>query len=272
MSSLRPPQKINESGLRWLLAGVACLLALVCLGAGGYTLVAAAGHGGSAPRAAALADQGGQAGAGDTGDSSTAAAQAGQAEATQTATAGGKAGRVGLPLHLAIPAIGLDAQVVTYTADDAAQGQAGDTGQPCLNGGLIVCFDPPTLDLVYWQQGGVDGVELGGLPGEDATDTVYLHGHAGVPGAGAVFDRLGQLVPGDLIELTTIYGVLTYEVTESWQFDRAQAQSDGRLAEQVPGRLVLIESDHRDGAEGTGQAAQGLAVVAEVVVGRASTR
>jgi hypothetical protein len=67
------------------------------------------------------------------------------------------AGQAAQPLRLAVEAIGVDTEVLPYTAEDAAAGRDGLTGQGRYEDGVIVCVDPPLADAVYWQRGGLDG-------------------------------------------------------------------------------------------------------------------
>jgi LPXTG-site transpeptidase (sortase) family protein len=193
------------------------------------------------------------------------------APATSSPTQAPPYSQAGLPVHIYLPTIGVDAAVATYTADDAAAGVDGTTGQPCLVDGVITCVDPPLNDTVYWQQGGANGVGYGDQPGEDSQGNVYLYGHAGVRGTGAVFDNLGQLQPGDTFEVTTTLGILTYQVDEVWNVDKNDYTSDPRIIDQVPGRLLLVTCDHRAGAElvNGGYAANNLVASTHVVVGAA---
>jgi hypothetical protein len=175
-------------------------------------------------------------------------------------------GQAAAPTRLEVAAIGVDAAVVPYTADEARAGHDGLTGEPCYQDGVIVCVDPPSITQVYWQRGGLDGVVNGDMPGTESRGTVYLYGHAGGAGAGAVFDLLPDLAVGESALVTTANGVVTYRVEEVFAVPKDQFSTDPRVTGQVPGRLLLVSCDHSPGA-GTsgGYAVDNVVAVLQVV-------
>jgi LPXTG-site transpeptidase (sortase) family protein len=184
----------------------------------------------------------------------------GGAAVTTTASASVKAFKIeppppdiaSQPTHLSIAVIGVDADVVPYTAADAKQGWDGLTGRPCYEDGVITCVDPPSMELVYWQVGGLDGVFYGDMPGRDSLGTVYLHGHAGDPAKRPVFNNLPDLKPGDTAEVSTAYGVFTYTVEKVRNIPKGDYPNDPEMLEQAPGRLALVTCFHGEGATTVG--------------------
>jgi sortase (surface protein transpeptidase) len=161
-------------------------------------------------------------------------------------------GQAAEAVRLEIPSIQVDAPVAPYTADDARAGRDGLTGQTCYQSGVIVCVDPPTVDGVYRQRGGQDGISFGELPGMDSPGTVYLYGHAGTRGGGAVFDRLPDLGAGDEALVTTANGVILYTVEEVFTVPKGDFPTDPRITGQEAGRLLLVSCDHSPGADTSG--------------------
>jgi LPXTG-site transpeptidase (sortase) family protein len=155
-------------------------------------------------------------------------------------------GQAGEPKRLWIEALGVDALVLAYTADEAKLGRDGLTGEPCYRDGVIVCVDPPLAEVVYWQRGGLDGVANGDTPGLESNGTVYLYGHAGA--TGAVFNALPSLNPGDTTEVATVNGVITYRVEDVFTVSKRDYPTDPRVTEQAGGRLLLVSCDHSGGA------------------------
>jgi LPXTG-site transpeptidase (sortase) family protein len=156
------------------------------------------------------------------------------------------------PTHLTVSAIGIDAEILPYTVDDARRGMDGLTGEPCYVDGVITCVDPPSMRLVYWQVGGQAGVEYGDMPGADSRGTVYLHGHAGDPAEQPVFNNLPSLKAGDTAEVSTAYGVFTYVVQQVRNIPKSDYPNDPQMLEQVPGRLLLVTCFHGEGATTVG--------------------
>jgi LPXTG-site transpeptidase (sortase) family protein len=152
------------------------------------------------------------------------------------------------PTHLTIEAIGIDADVLPYTVDDAKQGSDARNGEPCFADGIIVCVDPPSMDLVYWQVGGEGGVQYGDMPGTYSRGTVYLHGHAGEQTDPPVFTDLPDLKPGDTAEVSTEYGVFVYTVESVRNIPKDDYPWDEEVLKQVPGRLMLVTCFHGEGA------------------------
>jgi LPXTG-site transpeptidase (sortase) family protein len=152
------------------------------------------------------------------------------------------------PTHLAIEAIDVDTDILPYTVEDAKQGSDARNGEPCFADGIIVCVDPPSMDLVYWQVGGQAGVEFGDMPGADARGTVYLHGHAGDQADPPVFSDLPDLKPGDTAEVSTEYGVFVYTVESVRNIPKDDYPWDEEVLKQVPGRLLLVTCFHGEDA------------------------
>jgi LPXTG-site transpeptidase (sortase) family protein len=154
-----------------------------------------------------------------------------------------------LPTHLTIGAIGVDTDILPYTVEDAKTGSDLRSGQPCYQDGTIVCIDPPSPDLVYWQVGGEAGVNWGDMPGADSNGTVYLHGHSGDPSNKLVFNDLPNLQPGDTAEISTEYGVFVYTVESVRNIPKDDYPYDEEVLAQVPGRLLLVTCFHGAGAD-----------------------
>lgn len=62
---------------------------------------------------------------------------------------------------------------------------------------------------------------------------------------GHQFRDLGRLVPGDHVIVSTIEGVFTYSVTESWVVDPSEVW----IADQQPGRTLTLFTCHPPGSE-----------------------
>lgn len=144
------------------------------------------------------------------------------------------------PIHVTIRALRIDADVEEYT--DA---------QVAASGGWV---NPVHRDVVAWWSGG-------GTPGQPADNTVYLYGH--VSASPAVFNTLAEAAVGDVIELTTGSGVLTYHVTQVLPpVLKADLPDVPQVAEVSPGRLVLIGC-HRDADQGRRPTTKNTVVIAE---------
>jgi len=163
--------------------------------------------------------------------------------------------------HVIIPAIGVDALLRPYTAEEAAKGYDSVAQEPCLIQDVIVCVDPENTTDVVWQQGGSHGVGWGVAPSRDATQNVYLFGHADQAGD-AVFSHLSNLAPGAAIEI----GDLTYLVQQVVTVDKSDYTSLPQAVQQVPGRLLLISCNH--GADATlvngGYSTTNIVVIAQL--------
>jgi LPXTG-site transpeptidase (sortase) family protein len=130
----------------------------------------------------------------------------------------------GVPHTLAIPRLGVDAEVQPIGIEDD------------------VLVPPDDVTAVGWWRGGA-------LPGS-RRGTTLLAGHSWQGGDG-VFDRLAGVEPGDLLTVTTARGRVDYRVESVAALSRAElARASGRLFSQaVAGRLVAITcTDYRDGA------------------------
>lgn len=149
------------------------------------------------------------------------------------------------PSRLEVPGLGIDAVVLTVSPD----------------AGVI---DPPTMTEVYW-------IVDYGAPGTDATNTVYLVGHSSLTVADAVFNPLLDvasqeclLAPGDELLLTTINGVLEYEVTGCRRIPKRDLPASS-IWNVEPGVLHLITCFQEEGT--VGRAADNLVVTARIVAG-----
>jgi LPXTG-site transpeptidase (sortase) family protein len=136
---------------------------------------------------------------------------------TQEGSTGGAAvaGRdrlAGVPASLEIPRLGVDAEVAAIDADER---------------GVLVPPGDPTL-VGWWADGARPGSRTG---------AVLLTGHT-VRGGGGVFDDLAELATGDLVEVGTRRGDLTYVV------DTVQDLSKEQLAEASQ-ELFATSGRHR---------------------------
>jgi len=165
--------------------------------------------------------------------------------------------------HVVIPAIGVDALLRPYTAEEAAKGYDSVAQTPCLVQDVIVCVDPENTTDVVWQQGGSNGVGWGVAPSRDATQNVYLFGHADQSGD-AVFSHLSDLTPGAKIDI----GDLTYLVQQVVTVDKSDYTNLPEAVQQVPGRLLLVSCNH--GADATlvngGYSTTNIVVIAQLAV------
>jgi LPXTG-site transpeptidase (sortase) family protein len=176
----------------------------------------------------------------------------------------------GIPVRLAIPAIGVDTEIRPYTVPDAKAGSDARTGESCYQDGAIVCVDPPEADVAYWQVGGRAGVAYGDMPGGETRGTVYIHGHAGNPAQRPVFNDLPDLKAGDTADVATAYGVFTYTVEDVRNIPKDDLPYDEEVLNQVPGRLMLITCYHGPGAETVnGSAADNTVVTLQLTGNRA---
>ncbi len=143
------------------------------------------------------------------------------------------------PESVNIPVIAVDdTQVEIYTKEMVQ-----------ANGGV----NPTSPDIISWWQDG-------GMPGEDADNTVYLYGHTW--NGPAVFNRLKELEDGDVVHVKTGNGELRYVVNDMFTVAKPELTSDPRVTEGVPGRLVLIACWRETGNEPT--TTHNLVVVAEL--------
>jgi len=170
-----------------------------------------------------------------------------------------------VPTRVVISTLGVDAAVVTYTVEQAQKATDTLTGEPCYRDGVITCINPPTAADVYWQQGGIAGVAYGAMAGTDAQSNIYLVAHAGEPSMRAVFSDLYQLSAGDVVDVATVNGTLTYTVTDVITVDKGAYTSVPEVTTQVPGRLLLVTCNHAPGADLRGGISlQNVVVVAQL--------
>ncbi|MGV9669312.1 class F sortase [Gordonia sp. NPDC003504] len=118
---------------------------------------------------------------------------------------------VGDPVHIAVPAVGVDASVreIVDTSDE---------------------IDPPTNDDAWWWTGR-------GRPG--SADTVYIAGHTLDDGTG-VFGPLGGVHPGAEVRLGTTAGDLIYQVDATATYTKSQLEQYDEVWQSIPGRLILV--------------------------------
>ena len=147
------------------------------------------------------------------------------------------------PVHLEIPAVGLDLPLLAHTPRD----------------GVI---NPPTLTAGYW-------IEPYGEPvgaADQAENTLYLAAHSAGYGADG-FDPLltadhrgSALAPGDVVSVRTPQGSVDYTVEEVRRYGKDELPGAEEIWVASPGRLVLITCFQRaDGRTST----ENLVVVAE---------
>ncbi len=138
------------------------------------------------------------------------------------------------PLQLTAPRIGLDASVDEYSKATLEQRtrQTGRTG-----------VYPPMLDRVSWWSG-----NNAGIPGTDATNTVYFYGHTWREPA--VFNRIKELRFGDDVYVTTGNGRLHYVVVEEpFTVSKPDFSSDPRVTLAKAGRLIMVGCYRETGKE-----------------------
>ncbi|HEY0246804.1 MAG TPA: sortase [Gryllotalpicola sp.] len=128
----------------------------------------------------------------------------------------------GQPLHLRLPAIGLDVNVGSMTVPA---------------GGSV---DPPTMGSAYWLRGY-------GTAGAASDNTAYIAAHTCRGACHAAFSPMLDIPqsqtlvhPGDEVLVTTPQGVDHYTVTDTQLYTKATIQSQDELWKKVPGRLVLV--------------------------------
>ena len=148
------------------------------------------------------------------------------------------------PERIEIPSVGIDVPVLRIDPD----------------GGVI---DPITLGDAYW----IGGY---GMPGTDATNTVYVVAHSSLT-LDAAFNPLldvqhqsSVLSAGDEVLLTTVNGVLSYEVTGWARYGKNQLPEAAEVWAIEPGVLRLITCFQEDGLA---RAIDNLVVTAHLVAG-----
>lgn len=130
----------------------------------------------------------------------------------------------GTPVRLTIPRLNVDAEVRPVELE-------GETLSP-----------PEDVSVVGWWRGGAQ-------PG-DRRGTVVLTGHSWRGGDG-VFDDLGELRPGDRLEVTTSAGLIEYAVGTVGTYTHAQLSAAAERLfsqESAPRAVVTTCADYRDGA------------------------
>lgn len=148
------------------------------------------------------------------------------------------------PERIEIPAVGIDLPVLRIDPD----------------GGVI---DPATVEDAYW-------IGAYGMPGTDATSTVYVVAHSSLS-VDAAFNPLldvqhqsSVLAAGDEVLLTTSNGVLRYEVTGSTRYGKSELPGAAEVWAIEPGVLHLITCFQEDGLA---RADDNLVVTARLVAG-----
>jgi hypothetical protein len=147
------------------------------------------------------------------------------------------------PVHLVIPAVGMDLPLLGLTPED----------------GVI---NPPLLTAGYW-------IEPYGAPvaaPDEAANTLYIAAHSAGRGHNG-FDPLltrdhtgSALGAGDLVEVKTPEGTADYTVDHVQRYGKNELPGASEVWEAVPGRLVLITCFQRaDGRHST----ENLVVFAE---------
>ncbi|MFF0270128.1 sortase domain-bontaining protein [Kribbella sp. NPDC004536] len=131
--------------------------------------------------------------------------------------------RPGRPTAITIPQLNVSAPVVSIKAVDAA---------------LTPPSDPTTVG--WWSGGAQPGAKRG---------SAVITGHTVHTGGGA-FDNLGQLVPGSVVQLTTVRGPLRYRVATVTTYRKATlAKRAAQVFDQgVRGRLVLVTCEDWNGS------------------------
>ena len=143
-----------------------------------------------------------------------------------------------MPHRLVAPTIGLDAEVETYT-DEMVREEGG--------------VNPDSLWRVAWWNGG-------GSPHALADNTVYLYGHTW--NKPAVFNKIGQLQPGQPVEVRTDQGRVRYRVTGAFVVDKDDLATDPKVTAAAPGRLLLVGCYRQRGDER--RTSENIVVVAQV--------
>jgi hypothetical protein len=147
--------------------------------------------------------------------------------------------------HVVIPSVGLDLPMLPLAPAE----------------GVI---DPPLLTAAYW-------IEPYGAPvgsADQADNTLYLAAHSagyGTDGFDPLLDadhEATTLATGDLVEVRTPEGTVTYAVTSAQRYAKEALPAAAEVWEQAPGRLVLITCFQRTGGR---LATENLVVVAEAV-------
>ena len=131
--------------------------------------------------------------------------------------------RPGRPTGITIPELNVNAPVVAIKAVDAA---------------LTPPSDPTTVG--WWSGGAQPGAKRG---------SAVITGHTVHTGGGA-FDELGKLVPGAVVQLTTVRGPLRYRVATVTTYRKATlAKRAAQVFDQgVRGRLVLVTCEDWNGS------------------------
>ncbi|NDK90057.1 class F sortase [Gordonia desulfuricans] len=117
----------------------------------------------------------------------------------------------GDPVHVGVPAVGIDAAVRPII---------GTSGE----------VDPPTDDDAWWWT-------ERGRPG--SRDTVFIAGHT-LDGGGGVFGRLRGVRPGAQIRVDTTAGSRIYRVDATAVYSKSELERYDEVWQSVPGRLILV--------------------------------
>ncbi|MFF0346046.1 sortase domain-bontaining protein [Kribbella sp. NPDC004875] len=148
--------------------------------------------------------------------------QPGPASAQSTPSTSRTAVRAGRPTGISIPQLGVTAPVLAIKAVHAA---------------LTPPSDPSTVG--WWSAGAQPGARHG---------SAVITGHT-VHNGGGAFDELGKLVPGSVVQVTTVHGLLRYRVGTVTTYRKATlAKRAAQVFDQtVAGRLVLVTCEDWNG-------------------------
>jgi hypothetical protein len=136
--------------------------------------------------------------------------------------------------HVRIDALGIDLPLLPLTP----------------RGGVI---DPPVLTAAYWIEPYGDPV----ASADQADNTLYIAAHSDGSGENG-FDpllnadhRSGAIGAGDVIEVETPRGTVSYTVERTQRYGKNQLAGAEEVWEAVPGRLVLITCFQRTDGRAT---------------------
>lgn len=133
------------------------------------------------------------------------------------------------PIHLTIPVIGIDHDIVEYTDDMVST--RNDSVRPTNSN-----------DIAWWSGGGCPGATLANTSDSQTKIdfTTFLYGHSTNEKSKIIFDDIDLLKLGDKIFVTTSFGRTLYVVEEVFVVDKTDFETDSRVLSDIPGRLLLI--------------------------------